>query len=118
MKIKLSTRLVLIGKKKVLKIPFDRRGYLQGKNEKKVWDKYNAFCNLAPLVWSRFGIVVQIRCEPLDVFDYSYVKKIKKIVSNFDIDNCDLYKLQNWGMYKGKQVLLDYGIDERISKMY
>jgi hypothetical protein len=52
------------------------------------------------------------------VLNINYVKKIKKIVSNFDIDNCDLYKLQNWGMYKGKQVLLDYGIDERISKMY
>ena len=118
MKIKLSTRLVLIFKKKVIKIPFDRRGYLQGKNEKKVWHKYNAFCNLAPLVWSRFGIVIQIRCKPLDVLNVNYVKKIKKIVSNFDIDNCDLYKKENWGTYKGKQVLLDYGIDKRISKMY
>ena len=78
MKIKLSTRLVLIFKKKVIKLPFDRRGYLQGKNEKKVWDNYKDLCDLAPLIWSKFGIVIQKKCKPLDIFDYNLVKQIKK----------------------------------------
>ena len=37
---KYSTRLVILLKNIVIKIPLSKRGYLQGLNEKKIWDKY------------------------------------------------------------------------------
>ena len=116
--IKISTRLVILIFGYAIKIPFDKRGYLQGKNEAKIWAKYNKYCDLAPLVWECFGVVCQKRCSKLEVFDSCAVTELKALISEFNIDNCDLYNKHNWGMYKGIQVLLDYGIDERISKMY
>jgi len=41
---KYSTRLVIILKNVVIKIPISRRGYLQGINEKMIWDKYKKCC--------------------------------------------------------------------------
>jgi len=46
------------------------------------------------------------------------VRYIKDLIPALDIENCDLYNVENWGYYNGRFVLLDYGIDERISKMY
>ena len=43
---KYSTRLVIILKNIVVKIPINRKGYLQGLNEKKIWDKYNSVAYL------------------------------------------------------------------------
>jgi len=113
-----STRLVILTKNFVLKIPIDRRGWLQGKNEKQVWSQYKHSNFLAPLRWERFGIVCQERCEPIKAIDENIVKKVKWYIPRFDIDNCDLYNPLNWGFYRGNRVLLDYGIDERVSKMY
>jgi hypothetical protein len=31
---------------------------------------------------------------------------------------CDLYNKANWGELNGKRYLIDYGINEEISKMY
>ena len=44
--IKYSTRLVIVLSDIVIKIPINRKGYLQGLNESKMWNKYNA---IAPL---------------------------------------------------------------------
>jgi hypothetical protein len=116
--IKISTRLVVMGKSKVLKIPVDYRGYLQGKNEGKLWEEYKYKNILQPVIWECFGIVLQKRAEPVESISTSNVKKIKSIIKQLDINNCDLHNPENWGMYKGKLLLLDYGIDEKISKMY
>ena len=116
--IKISTRLVVMCKSRVLKIPIDYRGYLQGKNEGKLWKEYKSKNILQPVIWECFGIVLQKRAEPIKSISASNVKKIKTIIPQLDIPNCDLYNPENWGMYNGKLRLLDYGINEKISKMY
>ena len=40
--IKYSTRIVLLFKNIVIKIPINRKGYLQGLNENNIWNKYNS----------------------------------------------------------------------------
>lgn len=116
--IKASTRLVILTKKYALKIPFDKRGFLQGKNEAYIWNKYKHTGFFAPLIWQFFGIVCQRRCHEVDDFDLFMVLEIKENIKEFDFLNCDLFNQDNWGLYLGRQVLLDYGINERISKMY
>lgn len=118
MKIKISTRVVLLIGKYAIKIPIDKRGYLQGKNESKIWEQYNRHCNLAPLLWEKFGIVCQRRCEPLEQLSASMVTEMKGLIPQFNFKNCDLYNIQNWGWYNNSAVLVDYGVDEKISKMY
>lgn len=119
MKIKISTRVVFLFKNIVVKIPISYRGYLQCKNEKLMWDKYGHTGMLAELQSERFGIVV-MRKYPLAnrVPDY-VVKGLKSKISEFDIPNCDLYKKDNWGVTENLgHILIDYGINEKISKMY
>ena len=116
--IKISTRLVVMGKSKVLKIPVDYRGYLQGKNEGKLWEEYKYNNILQPIIWECFGIVCQERAKPVESISASNVKKLKSIIPQLDIPNCDLHNPENWGMYNGELRLLDYGIDEEISRMY
>ena len=118
MKIKTSTRIVLLTKKRAYKLPIDFRGYLQGKNEGIFWKLYSKTNMLAPLHWERFGIVCQERVDSVVYVKPSLVSKIKELIPQFNFENCDLRNPENWGMYNGKYVLLDYGIDERISKMY
>jgi len=118
MTIKYSTRLVILTKDKAYKIPLSYRGWLQGKNEKKVWDKYNSTGMLAPFVWEFFGIVCQTRVSPVESIDVNTVIDIKSLIPQFNFDNCDLHNPQNWGVYNGNKVLLDYGVDERVSQMY
>jgi len=118
MKIRISTRVVFIIKDKVLKIPIDRRGYLQGKNEGKVWKEYKNLGILVPLIWERFGIVCQQTADHLENISEDKVTEIKTAIPKFNFSNCDLHNPKNWGIYNGKTVLLDYGIDEEISKMY
>ena len=122
MKIKISTRVVFLIGKYAIKIPIDRRGYLQGKNEGELYKKYKRYPYLAPLVWEKFGIVCQKRCRELSPFETKYmhksVKKLKEKIPELNIDNCDLWNKDNWGWYEYSMVLLDYGIDEKISKMY
>ena len=116
--IKISTRVVILGKNRVWKIPIDYRGYLQGKNEGKLWKEYKSKKILQPIIWERFGIVCQERAKPVESISASNVKKLKSIIPQLDITNCDLHNSENWGIYKGELRLLDYGIDEQISKMY
>ena len=118
MQIKMSTRLVVLTKTKAFKIPLDRRGWLQGINEGKVWKDYKRSGYLAPLLWSFGGFVCMRRIAPTNEIPSQLVAMVKATIPAFDITNCDLYRLENWGEYRGSRVLLDYGIDERISKMY
>ena len=116
---KYSTRLVIILKNIVIKIPINRKGYLQGLNEKKIWDKYNSVVYLAELKWMFMGIVCQKKYDTeLLVVPNIVVKRIKSIVKEFDFDNCDLHNSKNWGMEGKEYILLDYGINKHIASLY
>lgn len=119
MKIKFSTRIVILTKTKAYKIPIDRRGLIQCRNEYSVWKSMipvRPF--LAPLVWYRFGIVCQERVQPIKEFDRRLVYLLKDKIPKLNIENCDLHNQDNWGLYNNEQVLLDYGIDQKVSEMY
>lgn len=118
MKIDISTRLVLLIGKRVYKFPLSRRGYLQCKNEKKIWNKYKDLNLLGILYWEHFGIVCMKRYEHCKEIPEHIVIAIKKNISEFDIDGCDLYNYHNWGIEQNKYILIDYGINEYISKLY
>jgi hypothetical protein len=117
--IKISTRVVFVFKKFVIKFPIDKRGYLQGKNEKKMWDKYGHTNILGKLIWERFGIVCMKRYPIANRIPNYVVACAKDYIPEFDIDRCDLYKIENWGKDENSNpILIDYGINEDISKMY
>jgi len=118
MKVKYSTRVVFVFKNIAIKIPLDYRGYLQGKNERKIWESYKNLGVLCPLLWEKFGVVCQRRCTPIKEIKECDVKEIKKLIPIFNFENCDLHNPANWGTHNSSTVLLDYGINERISKMY
>lgn len=118
MKIKISTRLVILLSDKAIKIPLSKRGYLQGKNEKYLWDKYNSLGMLGKLHWEFMGVVCMKRYKPISRILKSYVKGIKMFIPELDIKNCDLYNSQNWAEDNGSNILIDYGINEKIAKMY
>lgn len=121
MKIRYSTRIVILIGNRAYKFPISRRGWLQGKNEAQVWRDFKHTQMLAPLLWERWGIVCQERCQPISGLSPSRklkVKLIKRQIPQLDIDNCDLYNYKNWGKYKNRLVLVDYGIDETVSKLY
>lgn len=117
--IKYSTRLVIVLKNIVIKIPVSRKGYLQGVNEKYIWDKYKDVSSLAELKWMFMGIVCQKRYDTeLLVVPNIVVRRIKSIVKEFDFDNCDLHNSENWGMEGKEYILLDYGINKHIASLY
>jgi hypothetical protein len=89
---KYSTRLVIILKNIVIKIPLSKRGYLQGLSQK------------------RYNTVTEI--------PKANVKYLKYYVSEFNFKNCDLYNCENWGIENNKYILLDYGINKKISNLY
>jgi hypothetical protein len=116
--LKYSTRIVIILKNVVIKIPISRRGYLQGINEKKIWDKYKNITSLAELKWMFMGIVCQKRYDGIQSIPNSVVKLNKSLMREFDFENCDLYNPENWGIDGKKYILLDYGINEHIASLY
>jgi len=118
MKLKYSTRLVIILKNVVIKIPVSRRGFLQGRNEKKIWVKYNLIAPLAELKWEYIGIVCQKRYSQADVISTASVNQIKEIIPEFAFTGCDLHNFKNWGVERNKSILLDYGINKHISTLY
>lgn len=116
---KYSTRIVLIFNKFVVKIPISKRGYLQGINEKKIWDKYKNDVLLAELKWMFMGIVCQKRYDTnLLAIPTLVVRRIKLQIPEFNFDNCDLHNPENWTMKDNKYILIDYGISLSISKLY
>jgi hypothetical protein len=116
--IKISTRLVILLPRIVLKFPLSRRGYLQSKNEKLIWNKYKSTDILGELYWEFCGIVCMKRYWPTSKVPRSKVLLTKSTIKEFDIDRCDLYNSDNWGTEKGKRYLLDYGINQYISTLY
>jgi hypothetical protein len=116
--LKYSTRIVILFDNIVIKIPLSKRGYLQGLNEKVIWDKYKSLNLLAELKWMYFGIICQKRYSPVKRVPIGAVQYAKELIPEFDFDNCDLYKAENWGIINKEYILLDYGINENISKLY
>lgn len=116
--VKVSTRIVFIFKKFVIKIPISYRGYLQCKNEKILFDKYKNLDLLAELYWEKFGVICMKKYNLSKERSYEQIFKVKEKIKELDIDNCDLFKINNWGIENNKYYLIDYGINERISKMY
>jgi hypothetical protein len=115
---KYSTRLVIILKNIVIKIPISKRGYLQGLNEKKIWEKYNNITYLAELKWMFIGIICQKKYNTVKSIPKRVVKRNKVLIPEFNFDNCDLYNCENWGIEGKKYILLDYGINKHISSLY
>ena len=116
--IKLSTRLVIILSDIVLKFPISRRGFLQSKNEKIIWDKYRNRIVLGEMYWEFMGIVCMKYYKPINKIPNYPVQSIKSIIKEFDIDRCDLYNPANWGKENGRYYLIDYGISQYISTLY
>jgi hypothetical protein len=115
---KYSTRIVIILKNIVIKIPISRRGYLQGLNEKKIWNKYYDIDLLAELKWMFMGIVCQKRYSTTKSIPFGAVQYTKELIPEFDFDNCDLHNAKNWGVEDNKYILLDYGINKHIASLY
>lgn len=116
--IKISTRLVLILPTVVIKFPLSYRGYLQGKNESYLYEKYSLCGYFAKLYWEKFGIVCMKKYKTCKYIPSSNVILIKKSVPELNVELCDLFNYKNWGIDNGRYILLDYGINEGISKMY
>jgi hypothetical protein len=116
--LKYSTRIVILFDNQVIKIPISKRGYLQGLNEKYIWDKYKSLNLLADLKWMFMGVVCQKRYSPVKRVPNKIVFQIKELIPEFDFDNCDLYKAENWGIENKNYILLDYGINKHIASLY
>lgn len=117
-KIRLSTRLVFLVGKYAIKVPLSYRGYLQCINELELFSKYNSYGLLGYLYWVKFGVVCMKRYEVCKEVSQIDVIKIKSSIPELNIWNCDLHNPFNWGFDGDKKILIDYGINERISKMY
>jgi len=119
LKIKVSTRLVFILRDIVIKIPLSRRGYLQGKNEKVLWNKYNHLNVLGELKWGCLGVVCMKRYPIINRIPTYVVMGIKSTIPELNIVNCDLHNVKNWGRDENlNPILIDYGITEYISTLY
>lgn len=119
LKIKVSTRLVFILQNIVIKIPLSRRGYLQGKNEKVLWNKYNHLNVLGELKWGCLGVVCMKRYTPLNRLPNRLIEWTKITIPELNIVNCDLHNVKNWGRDENLlPILIDYGINEYISTLY
>lgn len=116
--IKYSTRLVILIGSYAIKIPLSRRGYLQSKNEKKLWNEYSHTGMLGKIHFEFIGIVCMKRYPPIKRLLRSYVAGIKMVIPDLDIKNCDLNNKNNWGSDDGVFLLVDYGINEYISSLY
>ena len=103
-----STRLVILFKNFVIKIPLETKGMLQGINEKIIWNKYKDKAPLAELKCMFLGIVIQKRYTEVDYIPMEEVDKIKSTIEEFRFENGDLWNYENWGLDKeGNYILLD-----------
>ena len=118
MKIKTSTRLVILIGKVALKFPLSRRGFLQCKNESRIWEKYKETQLIGTLHWECLGIVCMKRYEPVESIPILQIELAKSVMPEFDIPRCDLHNCLNWGTDNGRYYLIDYGINQYISTLY
>jgi hypothetical protein len=116
--LKYSTRIVIVFDNVVVKIPISRRGYLQGLNENKIWDKYHKLGMLAELKWVFMGVICQKRYDLVESIPDQLVNNTKRLMPEFDFDNCDLRSPANWGAKGNQYFLIDYGINEYIASLY
>ena len=116
--IKISTRLVILLPNIVLKFPLGRRGYLQSKNEKVMWNKYKTTYPLGVLYWEFLGIICMKRYKSTNEIPISSILLVKSIIKEFDIERCDLYNSKNWGTENDLYYLIDYGVNHYISTLY
>jgi hypothetical protein len=115
---KYSTRFVILFKKFVIKIPICKKGFLQGYNEQKIWNNYKDTAPLAELKWMFIGVVCQKRYTTIEEVPQSEVDKIKKLIPDFDFENCDFWNYENWGKDGQKYILLDYGNSIYVASLY
>lgn len=116
--LRVSSRVVFLTPHRVYKIPVDRRGWLQGKNERKAWHRYKDTGHLAPFLYSLGGIVCMRRVARADEVPPELIATVKSKIPALNIDNCDLWNLENWGEHEGRTVLVDYGISAEVAAMY
>tara|TARA_R110000751_G_scaffold239698_1_gene340349 strand:- start:390 stop:686 length:297 start_codon:yes stop_codon:yes gene_type:complete len=95
-----------------------RRGYLQSKNEKVLWNKYKTAHLLGALRWEFIGIVCMKRYNPIAEIPHANVLIVKSRIKELNIDRCDLYNPKNWGIENNEYYLIDYGISQYISSLY
>lgn len=116
---RISTRLAILLKNIVIKIPLEYKGMLQGVNEKMIWKKYKDVAPLAELKCECLGIVIQKRYKHVDYIPMEEVDKIKAIIPEFQFENGDLWNYENWGLNEqGNYILLDYGNSEYVASLY
>lgn len=118
MRIKISTRLVILIGKYALKFPLSRRGFLQCKNERRIWKDYKHTDLIGILYWECLGVVCMKRYEQVKSIPISQIEIVKSTIPEFDIQRCDLHNRLNWGIENGKYYLIDYGINQYISTLY
>ena len=116
--IRISSRVVILTPQRVYKFPVNRRGWLQGINERAAWDEHKESGYLAPLIWSFGGVVCMQRVRPTQYVPPQMVLNVKMQIPALNIANCDLWNVANWGEYQNRRVLLDYGISEQVAAMY
>lgn len=116
--IRTSSRVVFMTPTRVYKIPVSRRGWLQGINERKAWERYKGSGRLAPLIWSLGGVVCMVRVTELTFVGEHHIKALKSLIPALNIERCDLYNPKNWGYHNNRIVLLDYGINAQVASMY
>lgn len=116
--VRISSRIVILTPNRVYKIPVNRRGWLQGLNERKAWKRYKDTKRLAPLLWGFGGFVCMVRVTEIQFIAEHHVAALKKLIPALNIQRCDLYNAANWGYYKNRTVLLDYGISAQVAAMY
>ncbi len=109
---------MIIFQKFVVKIPLNKKGILQGFNEKKIFEKYQGIAPLARINWFFCGVVCQKRYKQTKELPDFEVFKIKKLIPEFDFDNCDFFNCENWGKDGEVFVLLDYGNSEFVASLY
>ena len=116
--IRTSSRVVFMTPTRVYKIPVSRRGWLQGINERKAWNRYKGSGRLAPLLWSLGGVVCMVRVTELTFVAEHHIKALKSLIPALNIERCDLYNTKNWGYHNNRIVLLDYGLNAQVASMY
>ena len=59
-----------------------------------------------------------VRVLPVYYVAPEMIATVKQRIPALNIENCDLWNVENWGQYEGRTVLLDYGISKKVASMY
>jgi hypothetical protein len=116
-----SSRLVLLIGSVAIKLPFNRCGIEQSKQEIKTWEKYKS----RPFnrIRKTFGpIIISDRCskvtrEEFPFFDL-YVDQLEIEYPELKFEYGDIHNPDNWGWICGELVIVDYGLNLEIEKKF